>query len=67
MPKTVFNHNLKRGKKTGKKYSSVDSGTKIKSAAELGLKAESLGIAKKTKSHKGRKILEDRQAKSIEN
>ena len=41
--------------------------TNIKSAAELGLKAESIGISRKTKTHKGRKILESREAKIVEN
>ena len=39
----------------------------VKSASELGLKAESIGIKKKTKTHKGRKILESREAKIVEN
>tara|TARA_B110001450_G_C17601262_1_gene473093 strand:- start:1002 stop:1142 length:141 start_codon:yes stop_codon:yes gene_type:complete len=33
----------------------------------MGLKAESLGIVKKTKTHKGRKIIENREAKIVEN
>ena len=40
---------------------------KIKSAKEMGFKAESLGIIKKKKSHKGRKIIEEREAKIVEN
>lgn len=40
---------------------------KIKSASEMGIKAESIGIQKKSKTHKGRKILEDREGKTVEN
>lgn len=40
---------------------------KILSASELGLKAESLGIAKTAKTHKGRKIMESRQPQVVEN
>ena len=36
-------------------------------AADLGIMAKSLGISKETKTHKGRKILEKREAKLIEN
>jgi ribosome production factor 2 len=41
--------------------------TRIKSAAELGIAAKSLGIQKETKTHRGRKILEMRKPKLIEN
>lgn len=41
--------------------------SKIKSAKEMGLQAESLGILKKSKTHKGRKIMEDREPKLYEN
>lgn len=37
------------------------------SASQLGIKAESLGIKKSAKTHKGRKILESRQPKLKEN
>lgn len=47
--------NLKKGK------------VQIKSAQELGIAAKSLGIAPKTKTHKGRKIQDLRAAKVIEN
>lgn len=36
-------------------------------AAELGIAAKSLGIDKKAKTHKGRKLLEKRQPKLVEN
>ena len=71
MPKKII-----KGKKMfapkdkGRKFNptSADTATgKIKSAAELGLKAETIGIAKKKKTHKGRKILESREAKIVEN
>jgi ribosome production factor 2 len=39
----------------------------VKSAQELGVAAKSLGIGQKTKTHKGRKILERKSAKLIEN
>jgi hypothetical protein len=39
----------------------------VKTAKELGLKVESMGIGKKkAKSHKGRKILEAKMGKVIE-
>lgn len=47
--------NLKKGK------------VQVKSAQELGVAAKSLGIGQKTKTHKGRKILEKKSAKLIEN
>ena len=47
--------NLKKGK------------VQVKSAQELGVAAKSLGIGQKTKTHKGRKILERKSAKLIEN
>lgn len=37
------------------------------SASQLGLKAESIGIKRTAKTHKGRKILENREAKIKEN
>ena len=37
------------------------------SAAELGIMAQNLGIRDKAKTHKGRKMLERREAKVIEN
>ena len=50
-----------KGRKTQGK-SDVDA-SKIKSAAELGLRADSLGIGKrKAKTHKGRKIMESKEA-----
>ena len=47
--------NLKKGK------------VQVKSAQELGVAAKSLGIGQKTKTHKGRKMLEKKSAKLIEN
>ena len=41
--------------------------SKIKTAAELGLKAESLGIKKKAKTHRGRTMLERREPQLKEN
>lgn len=48
-------------------FNTMSGDGKIKSAKEMGLQAESLGIIKKKKSHKGRKIIEDREAKIKEN
>jgi ribosome production factor 2 len=48
-------------------FNTTSGDGKIKSAKEMGFKAESLGIIKKKKSHKGRKIIEDREAKIVEN
>lgn len=54
---------LKQGKTLNAKKGKVQ----VKSAQELGVAAKSLGIAQKTKTHKGRKILDKRAAKLIEN
>ena len=51
----------------GKKTLKVKKQSQVRSAAELGIAAKSLGIGQKAKSHKGRKIKESRQAKIIEN
>ena len=40
---------------------------KVLSARELGISARSLGIQSKAKTHKGRKLIERRQPKVIEN
>ena len=48
-------------------FNPTSSDGKIKSAGEMGFKAESLGLIKKKKSHKGRKIVEEREAKIVEN
>lgn len=55
--------------KPGKKTLQVkgDSRLKVKSATELGVMAQSMGIAKKAKTHKGRKELEKRAPKLVEN
>lgn len=63
MPKTIRQsekYKGARGKQAqGRKKNPTVDGSKIKSAAELGFKAESLGIGKRVaKSHKGRKIME---------
>lgn len=55
-----------KGRGKNQNPTSADT-TNIKSAKELGLKAESIGISKKKKTHKGRKILESREAKIVEN
>lgn len=39
----------------------------VKTAKDLGIAAQSFGIAKKAKTHKGRKIIENRAPKLIEN
>jgi len=65
MGKLAVKHGKKKSSK-GKK-SNEEQKTKVKSAAELGVAARSLGIAKETKTHKGRKIMEKRQPKLIEN
>ena len=65
MPKTVKKHNqygdarkktlrIKKGSKRSSSKTPADPerATKIKSAAELGLKADSMGIKKKPKSKK---------------
>ena len=50
-----------KGRKTQAKPD-IDA-SKIMSAAALGLKADSLGIGKrKAKTHKGRKVMESREA-----
>ena len=55
-----------RGKKDGGKVSKNPT-SGVKSAKELGLKVESMGIGKrKAKSHKGRKIMEAKEGKVIE-
>lgn len=48
-------------------FNPTSSDGKIKSAKEMGLAAESMGIIKKKKTHKGRKIIESREAKISEN
>ena len=54
------------GKKGGAKFSKNPT-SGVKSAKELGLKVESMGIGKrKAKSHKGRKIMEAKEGKVIE-
>ena len=53
------------GKK--KKTLSLKSGVKVQSAAQLGVAAKSLGIGPKAKTHKGRKILEHKASKVVEN
>jgi|TARA_B110000285_G_C15032801_1_gene567646 ribosome production factor 2 len=69
MPKTMKKSQKYKGSKSGGKRTEDENAglKKIKSAKEMGLKAESLGIVKKTKTHKGRKIIENREAKIIEN
>jgi hypothetical protein len=72
MPKTVRKHNqageankkarklqVKRGKK-GPNHTPIPQ-SKVKSAAELGLQAKSLGITKKPRSKKIQRILEKRE------
>jgi len=60
MPKKTLGK--KKGAKKGDKRPS-----NIMSATELGIKADSLGIGKrKAKTHKGRKIMESKEAKLIE-
>jgi hypothetical protein len=69
MPKKIIKGKKKfapKDKGRNQNPTSADTG-KIKSAAELGLKAETMGIAKAKKTHKGRKILESREAKIVEN
>jgi hypothetical protein len=49
------------------KKASLNPTSGVKSAKELGLKVESMGIGKrKAKSHKGRKIMEAKDGKTIE-
>lgn len=64
MPKTMRKAQKYTGAKGRKTQgrANIDK-TKIKSAAELGVKAESLGIGRRAaKTHKGRKIMEARNA-----
>ena len=63
MPKTMKKSQKYKGSKSGGKRTEDENAglKKIKSAKEMGLKAESLGIVKKTKTHKGRKIIENRE------
>jgi len=54
-----------KGKGRIRKDSAFSGG--VKSAHELGIAAKSIGATRVAKTHKGRKILESRQAKVIEN
>jgi ribosomal protein L34 len=77
MPKTIRRSQQYKGSKTGQKggpgamaksvFNPTSGDGKVKSAKEMGLKAESMGIIKKKKTHKGRKIIENREAKIQEN
>ena len=70
MPKTINKHqkySVKKKNTAKNKVLGITGNDGIKSASELGIKADSLGITKrKAKTHKGRKILESKEAKLIE-
>ena len=51
----------------GMKRSAAGGKSAVRTAADLGIAAGSLGIEKKGKTHKGRKILERRAPKILEN
>ena len=55
------------GRKTKGKVDARKGQLKVSSARELGIQAQALGIRDRAKTHKGRKILERRQAKVFEN
>lgn len=56
-----------KGKGPLQKKTSKNPTSGVKSAKELGLKVDSLGIGKrKAKSHKGRKIMEAKEGKVFE-
>ncbi len=61
----------KKGSKaprTAKKGADAASkGVKVQSASQLGILASKLGVKKQAKTHKGRKVLEKRESKLIEN
>lgn len=57
----------KKGAKGGKSMKGKKDQGKVRSAADLGLAAKSLGINDKAKTHKGRKIKENKAPKVIEN
>jgi len=67
MPKTMrAGQKFKPGGKP-RKAPSKNPSSGVKTAKELGLKVESMGIGKrKAKSHKGRKIMEAKEGKVIE-
>ena len=67
MPKKLVPNNKSKGGKPKERNDTHGGLTKIKSAKEMGLAAESMGIIKKGKTHKGRKIMEEREAKLVEN
>ena len=65
MPKTLRLKHMSIKQLKGSKKDAPSKG--VKTAAELGIKADSMGITKrKAKTHKGRKILESKGAKLIE-
>ena len=68
MPKTMRAGQKPKPGKPGKvKKFSKNPVSGVKTAKELGLKIESMGIGKrKAKSHKGRKIMEAKEGKVIE-
>ena len=63
MPKTMLRTQKYKGAKGRQTQGRTIDKTKIMSAAALNVKADSLGIGKrKAKTHKGRKIMESKEA-----
>lgn len=65
MVKKVTSKSKRKGVSSRKKKGS--DAVKVQSAAQLGILAQKLGVKKKASSHKGRKILEQRESKAVEN
>ena len=60
----------KTGRKAPSKGKNGVSGSKkvnVQSASQLGILAQNLGVKRKASTHRGRKIMEKREAKLIEN
>ena len=64
MGKKVTSKSKRKGVASRKKGS---ADVKVQSAAQLGILANKLGVKKKAQTHKGRKILENKESKVTEN
>lgn len=64
MVKKVKSKAASGSKKRGLK---LKAGVKVQSASQLGVAASKLGIRQKAKTHRGRKFLEHKSAKIVEN
>ena len=69
MPKKIplQKHQVRKAFQSKQERAKAEVASKVKSATELGLKAEGLGVSRKPKTHKGKKYLENKEAKLIEN